>query len=177
MNRQRAGRLAVNRGRQAEQQIARRLTRWADGLYTFKRRGLGHASRADLIVEGGAPAWPFVISVKSARGPSLAALLQQCDAGGVFGWWRELEGRDEELSQPELVARNRARAWLIWRSGSSPRWLISCWSLGGHHVPVRMVLMPAPAGWPRFTMLLDNLLERVTIRHAIAAIASGWGEP
>ncbi len=178
MNRRRAGRLAVDRGRASERDVARRLSAWAGGLYAF-HRGLGHKSIEDLVVEGGPPAWPFTISVKSERGPSLAGLLERAAAGQPMPWWPELEhahvGRG--VTHPEALAADRARAWLIWRSGSTRRWLLSCWSLGANQTPVRMMFLPTPAGWPRFTMQLDAFLDAVTIEQAIAAIADGWGQP
>jgi len=174
--RRRPAQQSVDRGREAERDVARRFNRWAGGAYTFKRRGLGHASVADLVVDGGPPAWPFVISVKAAAGPSLAALLERASAGEPLPWWRELEGKGVELAQPELVERHRARAWLVWRSGGSPRWLLSCWSLGALQAPVRLTFLPTPAGWPRFTLALALFLETVKVEHAMAAIAEGWGQ-
>lgn len=183
-----AGRLAVNRGRQAEGDVARRLTRWAHGLYTFRRLGLGQRGVGDLVVEGGPPAWPFCISVKSPRGPALGQLLHRAGAGAPFAWWLELERRgwlDIErqggvLTPPDLVANslaaNRASAWLVWRSAPSPRWLLSCWSLGALQTPIRWTLLPNPGGWPRFTMTLDAFLTGVTVEQAIAAIGEGWGQ-
>lgn len=178
-----AGRLAVNRGRQAEGDVARRLTRWAHGLYTFRRLGLGQRGVGDLVVEGGPPAWPFCISVKSPRGPTLGQLLHRAGAGAPLAWWLELERRGGALATPDLVANSetlaacRASAWLVWRSAPSPRWLLSCWSLGALQTPIRWTLLPNPAGWPRFTMALDAFLAGVTVEQAIAAIGEGWGQP
>ncbi len=179
LNRRRAGRLALDRGRASERDVGRRLNAWAGGLYTFHRRGLGHQGVEDLVVQGGPPAWPFVISVKSERGPSLAGLLERAAAGQPMPWWPELELAHvaRGLSHPEALAASRARAWLVWRSGGVRRWLLSCWSLGALQVPVRVTLLPTPAGWPRFTMQLDAFLEAVKVGQAIAAIADGWGQP
>lgn len=159
--------------------MARRLTRWAHGLYTFRRVGLGQRGVRDLGVAGGPPAWPFIISVKSQRGPGLAQLLHRAGAGAPLAWWVEFERLGGALATPDLVAlaAGRASAWLVWRSAPSPRWLLSCWSLGALQTPIRWTLLPNPAGWPRFTMALDAFLTSVTVEQAIAAIGEGWGQP
>lgn len=167
--------VSLERGRRAEQDVARRLTTWADGLYTFARRGLGHAGVADLVVTAkpGLPPWPFTVSVKSHRVrafESLARMLVRLEGDKAWAWWMELEGPADEGR-----AARRAAAWLVWRSSAGP-WLLSCWSLGGLSMPPRLMLGPTPpAGWPRFTMLFDSVLAGVPIDHVVAAIADGWG--
>ena len=85
-----------------------------------------------------------------------------------MAWW-------DNMVKVGAVARERA--WLVWRSGASTRWLLSCWSLGALQAPVRFAILPTPPGWPRFTMQLDALLYTVKIQEAVAAIAEGWGQP
>lgn len=173
---------AAAKGRRAEKAIAYRLSRWATPHYLFRRRGLGHAGVADLIVDTIAgPPWPFTISVKSAQGPTLPAMLERIRHGRVWPWWAELEigqrlplnAELELVGESALLERNRVRAWLIWRSAAT--WMLSCWTLGGLTVPPRLTILPLGPGWPAFTMRLDDFLAGVSIEAAMTAIADGWG--
>lgn len=155
---------SLEKGRRAEQAVARMLSAWAEPCYTFRRRGLGHAGVADIIAvslsEGPRfPAWPFVISVKSEEGPTLASMLVRARHGQPWGWWQELE--------------LAGGGWLIWRS--SRVWLISCATLGALEMPPRLAILPHCPGWPPFTMHFAELLAVVPIGAAVAAIADGWG--
>jgi hypothetical protein len=143
-----------------ERDAVRRLTRWAAGLYKFQLD-----RRSELLrVDGGPPVWPFRIRVRAGLGPSLAALLDLAGAGAPLPWWAELQSQAP-----------RESAWLIWRSAPSRRWLLSCWSLGALHVPVRFAVLPTTPGWPRFTVALDAFLYTVKVEQVVAAIAEGWG--
>ncbi len=162
----RAGLRSLDKGRRAERDIVRRLNRWGFGWWRFGRRGLGHAGVADVVAtaDPGVLAWPFVVSVKAERGPTLRAVLERATAGRRWPWWEELLG---------AVPAEPERAWLVWRADGA--WLLSCDFLWGAEVPPRVTVLPERLGWPRFTMLFDALLARVG-PDDVARIAADWWE-
>lgn len=170
-------RRSLDKGRRTEREVARRLTRWAAGWWIFRRRGLGHAGLPDLLAAPGvlntdALPWPFVLSVKAGRAPTLATLLAWARTGMAWQWWQEVAS----------AAPEPGRAWLVWKSG--PTWLLSCGALWGLSPPPTFSLFAAvsaiqgmgtvasssAADWPRFTMVLDALLE-ATPPEKVAEIA------
>src|SRR5439155_7715865 len=144
--------VSLDRGRRAEQEVARRLSAWTSGAYRFRRRGLGHASLEDLVVEqldAALPSWPFPISVKRRRDRGLPSLLS---AAGRF------HGRRARPWPPwaEIPASLRARAWLIWHAHRA--WWLSCAAdnpLAG--LPYVVAIEITRAEVPGHTRLLDDV--------------------
>ncbi|MGH7730017.1 MAG: hypothetical protein ACRENJ_02065 [Candidatus Eiseniibacteriota bacterium] len=153
---------SLDRGRTAEREVARRLTAWGQPFYTFRRRGLGHAGVADLVVtpREGMPAWPWTISIKARarRAPTLATMFHAAAAGTPWAWWQEA-----------IASVPPERVWLIWKVAGGT-WLLSCDGLWGVATPVRLALLPPPPGWPRFTLWLNELLSTVPVIAMLESI-------
>lgn len=165
-------RVSLERGRRAEQVIARRLTRWTAERYRFTRRGLGHRSVADLVVTpltGGAP-WPFPISIKAEprRAPGLHGLCALADAIGRdvqsprfaagWVWWVEIPPAD------------RGRYWLIWKAhrtwwlsaaAEHVLWLVGRW-------PAMLRLAGPGTMLPAATVPLDHVLAQDFLSLSLA---------
>ena len=115
---------SLEHGRKREQEVARQLTRWADGAYRFTRRGLGHRGLPDLVaevLEPGVPGWPFPISVKSdvRHAPGLHGLCAYAQAALASGLPRPLWHRfrlDAWAWWQEIPEAERHAYWLIWRA-------------------------------------------------------------
>lgn len=150
---------SLDKGRRTEREVARRLTRWAAGRWLFRRRGLGHAGVPDLVVEPGARGvpWPFAVSVKAGRGPTLGVMLVRAAAGLGWPWWQQVAS----------VAGSE-RAWLVWKQPDGA-WLLSCgalWGVIAANPPRAVGAFPPPmtliaSGWPPFTVPLDAFLKVV----------------
>lgn len=151
--------MSLERGRRAEQVIARRLTRWTGELYRFGRRGLGHRSVVVTPFSGRIP-WPFPISIKAEprRAPGLDGLCALADAigrdvcsprfSGGWAWW------------VEIPPAERARYWLVWKahrtwwlsaSAENVVWLAGRW-------PAMLRLAGPDTMLPAYTVPLDHLL-------------------
>ncbi len=164
----------MNRGRWAEQRIARRLTAWTKGAYQFRRRGLGHAGLPDLVVTAtpmvttARGAWPYPISIKSyPRGaPGLDGLMRMAafvmpglaPSAPGWRWWTE------------IPADQRDRYWLVWRAHAT--WWLSAsadnpvWHAGGWR---GFLWLSGPETHvPGRTGLLEHLFEK-DVRSVILA--------